>query len=66
MTKRIDTGIKGGKGTITISSAIDNNVKIYTTSGMDFMNVGMQAGETKTVNVPAGVYVVNGVKIIVK
>ena len=66
VTSRIDTGIRGGKGTITIMSAIDNNVKIYTTSGMDFMNVDMQAGETKTVNVPAGVYVVNGVKIIVK
>ena len=66
VTSRIDTGIKGGKGTITIMSAIDNNVKIYNTSGMNFMNVDMQAGETKTVNVPAGVYVVNGVKIIVK
>ncbi len=66
VTKRIDTGIKGGKGTITISSAIDNNVKIYNTSGMHFMNVDMQAGETKTVNIPAGIYVVNGVKIIVK
>ena len=66
VTNRIDTGIKGGKGTITISSAIDNNVKIYNTSGMHFMNVDMQAGETKTVNVPAGIYVVNGVKIIVK
>ncbi len=66
MTNRIDTGIKGGKGTITISSAIDNNVKIYNTSGMHFMDVNMQAGETKTVNIPAGIYVVNGVKIIVK
>ncbi len=66
VTNRIDTGIKGGKGTITISSAIDNNVKIYNTSGMHFMNVDMQAGETKTVNIPAGIYVVNGVKIIVK
>ena len=66
VTNRIDTGIKGGKGTITISSAIDNNVKIYNTSGMHFMDVNMQAGETKTVNIPAGIYVVNGVKIIVK
>ena len=66
VTKRIDTGIMGGKGTITITSAIDNKVKIYNTSGMHFMNVDMQAGETKTVNVPAGIYVVNGVKIIVK
>ena len=66
VTSRIDSGIRGGKGTITIMSAIDNNVKIYTTSGMDFMNVDMQAGETKTVEVPAGVYVVNGVKVIVK
>ena len=66
VTKRIDTGIMGGKGTITITSAIDNKVKIYNTSGMHFMNVDMQAGETKTVNIPAGIYVVNGVKIIVK
>ena len=26
----------------------------------------IKAGETKTVNIPAGIYVVNGVKIIVK
>jgi hypothetical protein len=66
VTSRIDTGIRAGKGTITIMSAIDNNVKIYTAGGMNYYNIDMQAGETKTVNVPAGIYVVNGVKIIVK
>ena len=66
VTSRIDTGIQGGKGTITIMSATDNNLKIYNAGGMHFMNVDMQAGETKTVEVPAGVYVVNGVKVIVK
>lgn len=66
VTSRIDTGIRAGKGTITIMSAIDNNVKIYTAGGMNYYNIDMQAGETKTVEVPAGIYIVNGVKIIVK
>ena len=29
-------------------------------------NTKLQAGETQTIQVPAGVYVINGVKIIVK
>ena len=66
VTSRIDTGIRAGKGTITIMSAIDNNVKIYTAGGMNYYNIDMQAGETKTVEVPAGIYIVNGVKVIVK
>jgi hypothetical protein len=66
VTRRIDTGIRAGKGTITIMSAIDNNVKIYTAGGMNYYNIDMQAGETKTVEVPAGIYIVNGVKVIVK
>ena len=43
--------IQAGHGTLTITAAEDSNV---------------QAGETRTISVPAGIYVVNGVKIVVK
>lgn len=61
-----DLGVKAGHGTLTIASKIDNNVRVNGVNGVARYNIDMKAGEVKTVNVPAGIYVVNGVKIIVK
>lgn len=61
-----DLKVTPGNGVITISSTIDQNVRVNSTSGVLINNAKMQAGETRTINVPAGVYVINGVKIIVK
>lgn len=55
-----------GDGIITMTSTIEQNVRVYSTSGVLVNNAKLQAGETQTVNVPAGVYVINGVKIMVK
>ena len=66
VTKRIDGSVKAGYGTITISTVNDSKVNINTVAGASMMTLGMSAGETRTVNVPAGIYVVNGIKIIVK
>ena len=61
-----DLGVKAGHGTLTIASKVDNNVRINGVNGIARYNFDMKAGEVKTVNVPAGVYVINGVKILVK
>lgn len=62
----VDLSVKAGNGTLTIGSKVDNNVRINGINGVARYNLGMKAGEVKTVNVPAGLYIVNGVKILVK
>ena len=61
-----DLKVVPGNGMITLTSTIEQNVRVNSTSGVLTNNAKMQAGETRTINVPAGVYVINGVKIIVK
>ncbi len=64
--KQMDMSVRAGRGTLTITSATDNQVRINSVSGVSHYNLNLGAGETKTVSVPAGIYVVNGVKILVK
>ena len=61
-----DLAIGAGNGIITVESAIDQPVKIASMSGVSVLNVEAKAGETYTKRVPAGVYVINNKKIIVK
>ena len=61
-----DLKVVPGNGVITMTSAIEQNVRVNSTSGVLVSNAKLQAGETQTINVPAGIYVINGVKIIVK
>ena len=61
-----DLQVVPGNGMITLTSTIEQNVRVHSTSGVLVNNAKMQAGETQTIHVPAGVYVINGVKIIVK
>ena len=64
--KQMDMSLRTGKGTLTITSAIDNMVRIIGINGVSHYNLNLSAGETKTVSVPAGIYIVNGAKILVK
>ncbi len=64
--KQMDMSLRTGKGTLTITSAIDNMVRISGINGVSHYNLNLSAGETKTVSVPAGIYIVNGAKILVK
>lgn len=66
LDKNPDLMVAPGNGVITMTSTIDQNVRVNSTSGVLVNNAKMQAGETRTINVPAGIYVINGVKIIVK
>ena len=64
--KKMDMSVRSGKGTLTITSTADNLVRINSVSGVSHYNMNIAAGESRTVSVPAGIYVVNGVKILVK
>ena len=57
---------KAGIGTLTLTGSTETNVKIFNASGEQAATLQLSAGEEKTVNVPAGVYIVDGKKYIVK
>ena len=63
---RPDLAIQAGNGTITFAATVDSKVNIYTVTGTLASSVNVKAGSTETINVPAGMYVINGVKVIVK
>ena len=66
LTRNADLMVTAGKGTITMASTIDQDVRVNSLNGMLINNACLQSGEMRTINVPSGIYVVNGVKIIVK
>ncbi len=61
-----DMVIAAGVGTITVSTTVDNNISIRNLNGMCVKAAKLNAGETKTFDIQAGIYIINGVKIIVK
>ena len=61
-----DLMIRSDKGMLTISASRDQNVSIRSVNGMAVKDVNINAGDTKTVGLPSGIYLVNNVKIIVK
>lgn len=60
------TSVRGGNGEILISSDKAQTMGIYSLSGQMVKQVNVKAGENVAVSVPAGLYIVNGKKIIVK
>ena len=64
--KNADMMIRSGKGFITITTTADQNFTIRSLNGMTFKNVSVNGGTTTTVNLPAGIYLVNNTKITVK
>ena len=63
---RPNLAVQAGNGTITFAVTVDSKVNIYTVTGTLASSVNVKAGSTETINVPAGMYVINGVKVIVK
>ena len=55
-----------GDGYITIMAKADSNVAIHTVNGMTVEKCNLRAGETRTVAMPSGIYVINGVKMVVR
>lgn len=63
---KADMMIRSGKGFITITTTADQKFTIRTINGLTLRNVSVKAGSTTTVNLPAGIYIVNNTKITVK
>ena len=61
-----DLAVRSGKGFIQMTSAKDQVVNVFSLNGTSYSRLMLNAGDSKTVTLPAGVYVVNNVKIIVK
>ena len=66
MPKRIDLAVRSGKGYLLMTSAIDQTVNVRSLNGMSVGELNMRAGDSLSINLPAGIYLVNNVKIIVK
>lgn len=60
------TSVHGGNGEILISSDKAQTMGIYSLSGQMVKQANVKVGENVAVPVPAGLYIVNGKKIIVK
>lgn len=63
---KADMMIRSGRGFITITATTDQKFAIRTLNGMIFENVSVSGGNTTTVSLPAGIYIVNNTKITVK
>ena len=61
-----DLAVTTEGGNIILMAKADNNVTIHAVNGQIIEKCNLRAGETRTVAVPAGVYVINGVKMVVK
>ena len=66
MNNMPDLMVRPGKGCITITAARGQNVTIYAANGIRMERVSLNDGETSIVKVPAGMYIVNNVKVNVK
>ena len=66
LTNRPDLAVKPGQGSITFTAGSDRHVKVFNVNGVTAKSIFIKAGETKSVSIPSGVYIINGVKIIVK
>ena len=63
---KADMMIRSGRGFITITATTDQKFAIRTLNGMIIKNVSVSGGNTTTVSLPAGIYIVNNTKITVK
>ena len=61
-----DLMVRSGKGYITLTAARGQQVNIFNGSGIQYERLSLKDGDTHTVNLPAGIYIVNNVKVIVK
>ena len=66
MPKHVDLAVRSGKGYLSMTSAIDQTVNVRTLNGMSVGELNMRAGDSQSINLPAGIYLVNHVKISVK
>ena len=61
-----DLMIRSDRGMLTITASRSQDVVIRSVNGMMVKNTNVEAGNTTTVALPAGIYIVNNAKITVK
>jgi hypothetical protein len=62
-----NTSVVAGDGTITVTATNgDETFRVNNVTGQGISKVSLKAGDSRTISVPSGLYIVNGVKVIVK
>ncbi len=65
-TQKAELAVYGGTRVITAIAENDTIVKVYGCDGRMVASEALTAGERKDIPVPSGLYVVNGIKLVVK
>ena len=65
LTREADLVLQTGKGYITATATKSVRFNIYNANGMKVETVTLNAGQSRMKTLPAGLYVVNGTKVIV-
>ena len=60
-----DLSLTAGQGTLTMTADTDKKATVVSASGLQVWKGALRAGQSVTVNLPAGIYIVNGTKIII-
>ena len=60
-----DLTLTAGQGTLTMTADTDKKATVVSASGLQVWKGALRAGQSVTVNLPAGIYIVNGTKIII-
>lgn len=60
-----DLSITAGRGSLTLRARTARQLTIHHLSGLVVRRVSLRAGEEQTVQLAAGVYVINGKKVII-
>ncbi len=65
VTREADLVLQTGKGYITATATKPAHFNVYNANGMKVEAVTLNAGESRMMTLPAGLYVINGTKVIV-
>ena len=66
VTEKPDLAVIAENGTLTFMTTKDQLIQVFNTNGASVSRFSMKAGDIHTIELPAGVYIVNGKKIIIK
>ncbi len=58
--------LTAGDGTLTLTADRDMQATVRTVSGQTVVSAAMKAGESRTVSLPAGIYIAGGEKVLVR
>ena len=65
LTHEPDLAVQTGRGHIMATAAKSVHFSIHNANGMKVETVTLNAGESRTIELPAGLYLINGTKVIV-